>query len=338
MKKLITLSFLALASVTVMAQRNATGIPAGPLRAFQNGSSRSVAIDTIGPSSFYSTGANCQITNYVIDTSAGFPGGFTCGDNVYGDKEKAQYFYPGYYWNGGIYGNITVTDVLFLFSQKGLENLVNATSSASIYSATQFPSAGPGASLGTSATLTTNQIDTTGNFTDYHFSTPVAVPGAFFASLVLPVGDTVGLYSSVDGCVEADTLAWEKWSDNSWNPFDLAAASNGWGIEIDMAIFPVLSVTFNAGVLNTADINLHPVFPNPASHEATLNFALRNNRQVTIEVYDMSGKMVASLNEGLMKAGIYNKTIDVNQLSNGVYMVSINAGTSKAISKLTVAH
>lgn len=63
------------------------------------------------------------------------------------------------------------------------------------------------------------------------------------------------------------------------------------------------------------------VYPNPAFSEANLSFDLKRNSEVMYEILDMSGKVIINSNLGFMHEGQHVQTIDVSNLSAGMYMV-----------------
>ncbi len=79
---------------------------------------------------------------------------------------------------------------------------------------------------------------------------------------------------------------------------------------------------------NTASMNL---FPNPAKDNAVLDYTLATSGKVTIEVSDLMGRTVLSLNEGMRNAGIANKAnIDASKLANGSYICTVKVNGAKA--------
>lgn len=88
-------------------------------------------------------------------------------------------------------------------------------------------------------------------------------------------------------------------------------------------------------VLATASFNL---FPNPTAGNLSVELELLSAQKVTIDVYDMVGKIVYSEDFGTMSAGYSLKALDVNQLNTGVYMMNVNVGESSIVSKFVVRH
>jgi len=60
-------------------------------------------------------------------------------------------------------------------------------------------------------------------------------------------------------------------------------------------------------------------YPNPFSGTTQIEYQLPYNAYVSIKVYDITGKWVATLAEGQKSAGIHREFFDIGRLSKGVY-------------------
>jgi hypothetical protein len=78
------------------------------------------------------------------------------------------------------------------------------------------------------------------------------------------------------------------------------------------------------------------LYPNPATAEANLSFYLANETaEATISVYNMQGQEVAK--KTLKNAqGHINHTINTNELSAGMYVISLQNGANREVKKLVV--
>ncbi|MBA4407094.1 hypothetical protein C0389_07465 [bacterium] len=71
-------------------------------------------------------------------------------------------------------------------------------------------------------------------------------------------------------------------------------------------------------------------YPNPFNPTTTISYQLPENSFVTIKVYDMLGKEIATLVNGNRTAGYHKVTFDASRLTSGVYIYTINAGNPSA--------
>jgi hypothetical protein len=76
------------------------------------------------------------------------------------------------------------------------------------------------------------------------------------------------------------------------------------------------------------------VYPNPASDNATVTYTLTAESNVSIVVRDLSGKVVYTTESGLVGAGTYNTSIDLNTFAQGMYTVTLTANGAQTTQKL----
>ncbi len=78
------------------------------------------------------------------------------------------------------------------------------------------------------------------------------------------------------------------------------------------------------------------VTPNPAAGFTTVNFELDQSENVTIDLFNVVGSLIAQSDLGDLATGVYNENIALDNLSPGIYMVSLRAGDKVATQKLVV--
>lgn len=78
------------------------------------------------------------------------------------------------------------------------------------------------------------------------------------------------------------------------------------------------------------------LYPNPASNYATVNVALTNAEQVSVEVYNIIGERVITIAPTHLVAGNNTIKLDTQALTNGVYLVNIVTAQGTTTKKLTV--
>ncbi len=78
------------------------------------------------------------------------------------------------------------------------------------------------------------------------------------------------------------------------------------------------------------------IFPNPVVNEVNIQLILSERAQVSFEVYDLTGKIVYTENFGTLPAGELVKQIQMDNVSNGMYLLSMRVGESNITRKLSV--
>jgi flagellar hook assembly protein FlgD len=86
---------------------------------------------------------------------------------------------------------------------------------------------------------------------------------------------------------------------------------------------------------------LGPVSPNPFRGSALISYSAAKAATVSIEIFDVSGRLVKTVQSGLVDAGTHQATWDGtdsagSKVARGVYFCRMNAGEFSATEKLIV--
>lgn len=126
-------------------------------------------------------------------------------------------------------------------------------------------------------------------------------------------------------------------------PFAVAGAGTTWTWQVrcactitplDVSAFSAFGDTFSIPVARemapAATLNL---FPNPASDQVYVNWNANSDQTVVVEVYNITGTLVMSLQKAVMQ-GANALELDVKQLEEGIYFLTINGVDSEQFSVL----
>ena len=99
----------------------------------------------------------------------------------------------------------------------------------------------------------------------------------------------------------------------------------------------VVSIPFPGAVgLNEAiSKETFKIFPNPSNGSAIVSFESRNNGNLEINVSNLIGQNVLSLNTEVVK-GNNAVSLDLTNNVQGIYLVTIGTGENKLIQKLVI--
>lgn len=89
----------------------------------------------------------------------------------------------------------------------------------------------------------------------------------------------------------------------------------------------------SAEQIATTNIDL---YPNPAQNRTTLSYSLNSSSNVTLNIFDMNGRLISSLEKGRQAAGLHTQEIALSGLDKGVYMIQIITNNATQSSKLIV--
>jgi hypothetical protein len=87
--------------------------------------------------------------------------------------------------------------------------------------------------------------------------------------------------------------------------------------------FPV-SVS-NNGTEIPSQYSLGQNYPNPFNPSTTINVSIPSESEVTLKIYDISGRETACLIDGKMKAGNYKYNFNASSLSSGIYFYKLSS-------------
>lgn len=148
------------------------------------------------------------------------------------------------------------------------------------------------------------------------------------------------------GKIWKTTNSGENWSSDTSYGRKLIAASfinqnTGWILgEAGM-----LLRTINSGVLvkqtsieTPNNFSLSQNYPNPFNPSTRINYDLRNSNFVSLKVFDMLGKEVASLVNEKQNTGSYSVDFNSSEfnLPSGIYFYTLNAGEFKETRKMVL--
>ncbi len=77
-------------------------------------------------------------------------------------------------------------------------------------------------------------------------------------------------------------------------------------------------------------------YPNPFNPTTTVRFAIPRNEHVTLKVYDLLGREMATLVDEVQGSGFKSIEFDAAQLASGVYIYRLTAGSFSSSKKLMV--
>ena len=81
-----------------------------------------------------------------------------------------------------------------------------------------------------------------------------------------------------------------------------------------------------------AEFKLEQNYPNPFNPFTVIKFAVSEKSMITLNVYDIIGREIATLINEERDAGWYEQSFDASALSSGIYIYRLSAG-SKVFSK-----
>lgn len=107
-----------------------------------------------------------------------------------------------------------------------------------------------------------------------------------------------------EGNIEFESLTQEggQWSVDGWSMVDLSSAE-----------LPV-------------EFSLRSAYPNPFNGQLQIEYSLSNSGLVNLSIFDLAGRKVTSIQEGMLNTGYHKVSWNAVGLSSGVYILRLNSG------------
>jgi hypothetical protein len=110
---------------------------------------------------------------------------------------------------------------------------------------------------------------------------------------------------------------------------DSGAVTNIW---VSSNTYTLTGVKEDASVVNTFELSQN--YPNPFNPATVIKYSVPAESKVTLKVYDVLGKQVATLVNDVKAAGSYSVNFDASKLASGMYIYSITAGNYSSSKKM----
>lgn len=134
----------------------------------------------------------------------------------------------------------------------------------------------------------------------------------------------------------------------------MKAPQNAAFLDVEMAVWDndtdleiqVDEASVMAGQLTTSTQEIHDEipeqfilkqnYPNPFNPTTQIQYSISRPSNVTLDVYNIQGQLIATLVDENKSAGVYEVSFDANSLSSGVYFYRMQAGNYVEVKKMTL--
>lgn len=87
---------------------------------------------------------------------------------------------------------------------------------------------------------------------------------------------------------------------------------------------------------NTSGVEIAKAYPNPAKETATIELFFNKTQQASINIYDLNGKLVRTVESKTFPFGNNNVNVDVRNLEGGLYIVRVETASGSRNMRLSV--
>ena len=152
------------------------------------------------------------------------------------------------------------------------------------------------------------------------------------------MGPDVNSLQDVSGTVDVpSTGGWQSWTTVTVPAVELEAGVQVMRLEMLATLFNLNWIEVDgASVTSTEDdvpvaYGLQPIYPNPFRQAATVQFVVEATQRVQVVAYDLLGRRLQTLHDGLALGGQrYTTRLDGVGLASGLYVVRLEGETTTA--------
>ena len=122
---------------------------------------------------------------------------------------------------------------------------------------------------------------------------------------------------------------------NSWNMFRGNMARTGYynsNLSSENLGCSVLSTELDYSI--PKGFTLHKIYPNPFNPISNISFSIQKYQYVSIDIYDIRGRLIKKLFSGFKFPGEYKINWDASQFTSGLYLIQLKTNRHKESQKV----
>jgi hypothetical protein len=122
---------------------------------------------------------------------------------------------------------------------------------------------------------------------------------------------------------------WNYINNLPYGPVSFSSPNNGWCAGLNDSVYKWVGfpTEVNENSFTADDFRLDQNYPNPFNPSTTIHFLVQSSEFVTLKVFDVLGNEVATLVNEEKPAGSYEVNFKASNLSSGVYLYKLQAGS-----------
>ena len=142
-----------------------------------------------------------------------------------------------------------------------------------------------------------------------------------------------GIYES------SDAVEWTNIADGlpAGNGYDFQLTDDHVFVMVDSMIYKREIATSPSRIASKRYEEIDMLaWPNPSNGSVSLTFTLPERENVTIDVLNLNGMVIKSLNKGIVSKGNQTLNLDLQDLSNGIYLGRIMSETGIGVKRIEI--
>lgn len=165
-------------------------------------------------------------------------------------------------------------------------------------------------------------------------------------TLNVSVGDTIlwvwdeGFHTTTSTSVPAGAASWDQ-TISSTSPMYMYVVTQPGLYQYHCV--PHSSMGMTANFIASGSVGIEQLSAPVLSMESNLvstslqiTYSLQKSASTSLDIYDLTGKVVRTLNEGIKNAGSYTQNLFVGDLPKGIYIINLHANDAVVSRKITL--
>ena len=135
---------------------------------------------------------------------------------------------------------------------------------------------------------------------------------------ILPIVNSLNEFLSRDSAAYWNSSEAKLYAGFEWNGMSTTLTVNGENLLPASVRTPAIQ----------AEFRLDPAYPNPFNASTVIKYSLPAAGHVSLKVFDVLGREVATLINSTLEAGEHTYTFDAGNLASGIYFCQLNSGSN----------
>ena len=93
---------------------------------------------------------------------------------------------------------------------------------------------------------------------------------------------------------------------------------------------------FPVGINENIKIDRIESYPNPTTDVLNLRFELTNKNLVSVNLLDITGKVLTNKSFGNLSSGTYNESFNTSSFTSGIYFIEVTVGNERIVNRFIV--
>ena len=90
----------------------------------------------------------------------------------------------------------------------------------------------------------------------------------------------------------------------------------------------------NSSLIDLYGLDNFVIYPNPNKGNFNIQFSSNSGNEIQVNIHDLRGRQIFT--KSYNNSGLFNETLQLNNVQSGIYLVTVQDGSRKEIKKIIV--